>query len=520
MSNTVEFILRARNEMRKPLNQVADDSRKARNATDDLRSAAEKNNAQMREQAKRFWDSKRAAEAASRKTREMGTSVKQLQERLKNLRNKRNLIDDKDVGTLQKYNREIAYLQAKIKAMSSTGTMTPAQELAAKRARELAEKKSFANRAFMRGDYREQISRNILGGFNVVSAVVLAATAAIGKSVQLGLQQGMDRAKFKNEFGALSGSRAVDVLSGMSGPGLNPLQQGATLMRSGFSLQQTQGLLRRVGDVANGSTESADALVQALAQARKDGKLTQETFEALRSAGFNPLVQIARQTGESYRHLYDRLEQGKIGFGEIEAALIKATSAGGDFAGNMDRLADSTLGKWETAMAKISRGMASVGEAIADKILLPVMNFVSRNRKDLMQAASGGGTIIGTLGAMAGGFIRDRFMDAKPEQKNQRRTQQLVGETVAAIEKSRLNARLSEEQKAKAEEERRQKFKTEQDKLNAISGGGIRNITINVAKMIESITNNFHNDTEQAAALLERQIAEGMVRILQSVSAR
>jgi hypothetical protein len=58
------------------------------------------------------------------------------------------------------------------------------------------------------------------------------------------------------------------------------------------------------------------------------------------------------------------------------------------------------------------------------------------------------------------------------------------------------------------------------DGVNAISGGGVKNITVTIGKMIESSYITVTQETKQAAKDLERMIEEGMVRAVASASGR
>jgi hypothetical protein len=101
------------------------------------------------------------------------------------------------------------------------------------------------------------------------------------------------------------------------------------------------------------------------------------------NAGFNPLQQISKTTGEEMGVLRKRMEAGGISAEEVAAAFQAATSEGGRFAGMTDRISQTTGGKFSTVKDEFMMLAKTMGDS-----LLPVANVV-------LTALSG---IIATLG--------------------------------------------------------------------------------------------------------------------------
>jgi len=71
---------------------------------------------------------------------------------------------------------------------------------------------------------------------------------------------------------------------------------------------------------------------------------------------------------------------GKIGFPEIEKAFVVLTEDGGKFEGMMDKLSQTTMGKFSSAMDNAQQAAASFGD-----LLLPMVNEVLDAADDLFQ---------------------------------------------------------------------------------------------------------------------------------------
>jgi hypothetical protein len=86
------------------------------------------------------------------------------------------------------------------------------------------------------------------------------------------------------------------------------------------------------------------------------------------NAGFSPLQEISKRTGESMAMLKKRMEDGNISVAEVKQAFVDATSAGGRFAGMNDRMSQTTAGQYaklksEVEMLAIAMGTTLLPEA-------------------------------------------------------------------------------------------------------------------------------------------------------------
>ncbi|OYP38895.1 tape measure protein [Rhodopirellula sp. MGV] len=127
--------------------------------------------------------------------------------------------------------------------------------------------------------------------------------------------------------------------------GLPELQRAAQAMLA-YGVR-ADGVTKRVGQLSAISAGNADAMQSlslAYAQVTAKGKLMGEEVRQFVNAGFNPLQQIAKDTGRSMDDLTSAMARGEISLAMVETAMDNATSAGGRFFGMNERLAQSTGG--------------------------------------------------------------------------------------------------------------------------------------------------------------------------------
>lgn len=101
------------------------------------------------------------------------------------------------------------------------------------------------------------------------------------------------------------------------------------LLSVGVASDKVIPLLRQLGDVSGGDNERLGALAMAFAQVSASGQMTEQSLREMISAGFNPLGQMAQDTGISVTGLYAQMEQGSVSVEMLERALTSATSEGG-----------------------------------------------------------------------------------------------------------------------------------------------------------------------------------------------
>jgi tape measure domain-containing protein len=142
----------------------------------------------------------------------------------------------------------------------------------------------------------------------------------------------------------------------------NAAEATKTMMSFGVAAQDVQRNLQMLSDITGGNNDRFKMLALAFSQTSAAGRLMGQDVLQMINAGFNPLQQISKTTGESMIELKKRMEDGGISAQEVRQAFMDATSEGGMFHGMTDRLAETVSGKLNIALSDLEQKLAAAGE--------------------------------------------------------------------------------------------------------------------------------------------------------------
>ena len=198
-----------------------------------------------------------------------------------------------------------------------------------------------------------------------------AASGFIGWGVKLAAEA--DTARIKLE--ALTGS--TNVVADLFGQmkkissetpilGFGMLSQSAaTMIQFGVAVDRVIPSLKAIGDVTAGDAARFEMMTLAFSQMSAAGRLMGQDLLQMVNAGFNPLQEISRKTGESIGQLKARMEAGGISAQEVVDAFTSATSAGGKFDGLLKRIAtESFSGKLGALKKSVEAFARTIGVAV------------------------------------------------------------------------------------------------------------------------------------------------------------
>ena len=120
------------------------------------------------------------------------------------------------------------------------------------------------------------------------------------------------------------------------------------LMNYGFTADDAMEKMQMLGDISQGSADKMTRIATAYGQMSSAGKVSLEDVKQMIEAGFNPLQEISKSTGESMASLYDRISDGSLSVDEITASMERSTSAGGKYFQSMDKQSQTLNGKIST----------------------------------------------------------------------------------------------------------------------------------------------------------------------------
>lgn len=127
------------------------------------------------------------------------------------------------------------------------------------------------------------------------------------------------------------------------------LQEAAkTLLNFNVPANQVMDDITMISNIAAGSETKMSSLALVFGQIASTGRLMGQDLLQLINAGFNPLQEISKRTGESMADLKKRMEDGNIGFQEVRQAFADATSEGGKFYQMNEKQSQTVAGLWST----------------------------------------------------------------------------------------------------------------------------------------------------------------------------
>lgn len=215
------------------------------------------------------------------------------------------------------------------------------------------------------------------------TAGLLIGVVRLGSSI---VKLGADMEQTKVSFETMLGSRerANKLVSQINEfANVTPFQNdqlfenAKLLLNFGMTGEKVIPTMKMLGDISGGNAQKMQSLTLAYSQARSAGKLMGQDLLQMINAGFNPLQEISRTTGESMASLKKKMAAGRISVQQLDGAFRSATSEGGRFYKMMEKQSKTLAGRWSTLMGKIKM----IGIGIGSK-LLPILgkaiDFVSK----------------------------------------------------------------------------------------------------------------------------------------------
>lgn len=324
MSGIVEYIIRLQDQMSEPFSKLSKSLGVGKSQFDKL---------------------SQSSDGLKNKLKPTADSLNTLQARLNKLKEYKSLIPITATQQLMKVNKEIDHLTSKIQKV-------------------------------------ENIKAGGLGNslgnlFNQLPAYLTNPLVGIGATAALLINKGFKNSNQKLDFEILLGDGKGTELFNSLKKNIHPLLKdvgadaGLILAKSGMAADSIIPKLNALGNVSGGGNEKLLTLAETFSQVQRKGKLTEDVLAGMEQNGFRPLDIISRSTGESMSSLMKRLENGKISVSEIDKALESATAPGGQFAGVLEKIANSPGGKWTLLTMRVS----GLLDKLSDK-MVPLATWV------------------------------------------------------------------------------------------------------------------------------------------------
>ena len=168
---------------------------------------------------------------------------------------------------------------------------------------------------------------------------------------------------------------------------LDLTENAKTMLNFGVETGKVLPLLKQLGDISGGNKQALQSLSLVLGQVSAAGKLAGQDNLQFINAGFNPLQELAKMTGESYAKLQDRMSKGQITFENVVQAIQHATGEGGKLAVDIY----NKIQPYVSQALDLFIGIVPViAEAIAKviNVIEGVIGFVSRFKMEILALSS------------------------------------------------------------------------------------------------------------------------------------
>lgn len=214
---------------------------------------------------------------------------------------------------------------------------------------------------------------------SAIKAAVSTVVDGAKKMVSAGLEYNQAMEGYVTNFTTMLGGSS-NAANGMVGSlqklasatplAMSDLAGGAqTLLAFGVASDDVSGTLQRLGDISLGNADKMQSLARAYGKATAQGKLTGETVQMMIDAGWNPLIDICDQTGESMEDVQKRMAAGSISAEELTQAVNHATDAGGKFAGGMEAASKTVAGLTSTLQDNVNAMLGELMQPVSDAML-------------------------------------------------------------------------------------------------------------------------------------------------------
>lgn len=217
------------------------------------------------------------------------------------------------------------------------------------------------------------------------------------------------------------------------------LRTSKQLASFGFETSRINGLIETLGELSAGSGKELSQLGRIVGKVYTKGRAQAEELNQFAEAGIPIIQELAKMYNVTEAQILKAASAGKIGFGDIERAMVSLTTEGGKFAGMMERQSKTARGLQSTLTGLFKESGKGIG-----KFLLPAFKDFQTGLIGIMGDIN---EIIRGLSIM-GGFQPQIIGGNAVEQQKKLNTEAETTRTNFALTKDELNAWVLEIQAA------------------------------------------------------------------------
>lgn len=230
--------------------------------------------------------------------------------------------------------------------------------------------------------------------FMGLASKIKAAAASYGilKTAMSGITYNATMEQYETSFEVMTGSaeKAADTVAELQKiaaetPFEMPQIANTTqlLMNYGFTADEAISRMEMLGDISQGSADKMSRIATAYGQMSSAGKVQLEDIKQMIEAGFNPLQEISKTTGESMESLYDRISDGTLSVDEITESMKRSTSEGGKYFQSMDKQSQNLSGRFSTLKDTVSMALGDALKPFTDWLRDSAIPFATEFFKNI-----------------------------------------------------------------------------------------------------------------------------------------
>ena len=236
--------------------------------------------------------------------------------------------------------------------------------------------------------------------FRSTAIAVGGVASALGGLIGYGAKFNAEIEQYQTSFEVMTGSaeeasKLVEDLKKMGAETPFELSDLAEttqlLMNYGFEAEEAKDRLKMLGDISQGSAEKMNRIAMAYGQMSSAGKVQLEDIKQMIEAGFNPLTEISKTTGESMASLYDRISKGTLSIDEITASMQRSTSEGGKYFQSMEKQAKTVNGQISTLQDNFKNLAGTLSGGFSDSLATEILPGINDALVELSEAFEKGG---------------------------------------------------------------------------------------------------------------------------------
>ena len=248
-------------------------------------------------------------------------------------------------------------------------------------------------------------------------AVVAAATAGVKYNAQMEQYATSFEVMLGSSEAALAKIAELKEFAAKTPFEMTDLANATKVMLGfGISEDKASDMLKVLGDISQGDSQKLSALTLSFSQMSSAGKLMGQDLLQMINAGFNPLNEISKKTGESMAEVKARMEKGAISAEEVTEAFKSATAEGGLFYGSMEKQSQTFNGQLSTLKDNAMSFLGELTAGLTDIAKNEALPFLSEEIGKLQKAFTEGGFdgLSESFGEVIGD-LSEKLVEAVPE---------------------------------------------------------------------------------------------------------